>query len=379
MTGPTRPGILCRRPRGLRWCVVLLALAAVLLGGCRDRAQNTSAPSAETRVGVVDLAVVTRAHPDWQELDAVARQVQDVQAQLAQLPTPPAADQADLQRMLDAEAQRLRVELTKELEFLRLDGQRRLETYANEIRSEQEARLEQTRRDLEAQGEQDLMAKHDELRAQLRAAEQAVRDEYRYPLLNLRLRAEVAGLTSEEEAKQMLQQMQALQQEREGRIQAKADEMQQSFAEFQKTAEADINAKLRAAQDAVQLEGQQRLAAREREAQAELTRAAAELEKTFRARLDARRRQIVQMGQIQLQGRQGTYTESLSERSRRLQAELAALQQQRARLEDSILAEVKIEVAAIAQERKLDVVLTRYITNVTGLDITADVVAKLKR
>lgn len=370
--------MLRRWPRGLR-CVGLLALAAVLLGGCRGRAQNTSAPSGETRVGVVDLAVVTRAHPDWRELDAVLRQVQDVQAQLAQLPPPPTATQADLQRMLDAEAQRLRVELAKELEFLRLDGQRRLETYANEIRGEQEARLEQTRKDLEAQGERDLMATHDEMRAQLRAAEQQIRDEYRYPLLNLRLRAEVAGLTSEDEAKQLLQQMQALQQEREGRIQAKADEMQQSFAEFQKTAEADINAELKAAQDALQFEGQQRLAARERETQVELTRAAAELEKTFRSRLDARRRQIMQMGQIQLQGRQGTYTESLSERSRRLQAELAALQQQRARLEDSILAEVKIEVAAIAQQRRLDVVLTRYITNVTGLDITADVVAKLKR
>jgi Skp family chaperone for outer membrane proteins len=56
-----------------------------------------------------------------------------------------------------------------------------------------------------------------------------------------------------------------------------------------------------------------------------------------------------------------------------------ALREKRQRLEDSILAEVKIEVATIAQTRRLDVVLTRYVSNVAGIDITADVVAKLKQ
>jgi Skp family chaperone for outer membrane proteins len=58
---------------------------------------------------------------------------------------------------------------------------------------------------------------------------------------------------------------------------------------------------------------------------------------------------------------------------------MVSLQEQRARMEDSILAEVKIEVAAIAQDRKLDVVLTRLVANVAGIDITTDVIQKLKR
>ena len=58
---------------------------------------------------------------------------------------------------------------------------------------------------------------------------------------------------------------------------------------------------------------------------------------------------------------------------------MVSLQEQRVRLEDGILAEVKIEIAAIAQDRKLDVVLTRFVTNVAGIDITSDVVQKLKR
>ncbi len=106
--------------------------------------------------------------------------------------------------------------------------------------------------------------------------------------------------------------------------------------------------------------------------------AAVDLEKTFQARLERRRAEMILGGQAPLPGRQGTYTRSLIDRSRQLQSELVALREKRQRLEDSILAEVKIEVATIAQIRRLDVVLTRYVSNVTGVDITPDVVAKLK-
>ncbi len=357
----------------------LIALTAVLAGGCRGRAQSPAATAADARVGVVDLQVVTHAHPRWQDLDAVLRQLTDVEAQLAQIPVPPPVPAAEVQRLLDDEAKRLRAELAKELEFLRGDSQRQMETFGDDLRREGEAKLAQLQHDLAAQAEEVLAAKRDELRAQLHEAEQQIRDEYRYPLLNLRLRAEVAGLTTEEEAKQLLQQMQALQQERDARIQAKADELEQAFVDFQKATEVAINAKLKAAQDALQAEGQQQLSARQQTAQVEFTRAAADLEKTFQTQLERRRREIVRTAQAPLPGRQGTYTQGLAERGRRLQTELVALREQRLRLEDSILAEVKIEVAAIAQARKVDVVLTRYVSNVAGIDITADVVAKLKR
>src|SRR5437879_11802965 len=82
----------------------LLVLAVVLAGGCRGRVRSTSAPVAETRVGVVDLQVVTRAHPHWQELNAVVQQVADVQAQLARLPGDPVTHEGDGPRALDVGA-----------------------------------------------------------------------------------------------------------------------------------------------------------------------------------------------------------------------------------------------------------------------------------
>lgn len=358
---------------------LLLVLAAVAAGGCRGRVQSTSAPAAETRVGVVDLQVVTRAHPRWQELDAVVKQLQDVQAQLTLLPAAPAMPEADVRSALDVEARQLQGELDKELAFLKQDSERRLQAFADGLRGEQAAKIDQARQELETQGDREILAKRDELRAQLRGAEQSIRDEYRYPLLNLRLRAEVAGLTSEEEAKQLQTQVQALQDEREQRIAAKADETQKAFVEFQKTKEDEINAKLKVAQEAVQAAAQRRLLVRQQEIQEEMRHAAAGLEETFRARLERRRKELLAAAQAPSPGRGGTYVESLSERSRRLRAELVSLQEQRVRLEDGILAEVKIEVAAIAQDRKLDVVLTRFVANVAGIDITSDVVQKLKR
>src|SRR3989440_11130160 len=111
----------------------LVVLVVVLVGGCRGRVRSTSAPVAETRVGVVDLQVVTRAHPRWQQLDAVVKQLQDVQAQLAVLPPAPAMPEADVRRALDEEARRLQGELDKELAFLKQDGEGRRQGLADEL------------------------------------------------------------------------------------------------------------------------------------------------------------------------------------------------------------------------------------------------------
>ncbi len=357
----------------------LLAMAGVLSAGCQARVQSTSGRLAETRVAVVDLQAVTRAHPRWPELDAILGQLKEVQAQLTQLPPAPQLPEADVQQVLDDEARRLQAELNKELEFLKQDGQRRMAAFIDELRSAHQATLEQTRQKLEAQGDQEIRAKRDELRVQIRSAVQQIRDEYRYPLLNLRLRAEVAGLTSESEAKDLQEQMLALQQEREERIAAKVDEVQQVFTEFKQIKEAEVNAQLRTAQDALQADGQRQLAARQQGLETELRQTAAELDRTYRARLERRHKELLSAIQTPPSGRQATYQESLSERGRRLRAEVVVLQEQRARLEDSMLAEVKIDVATIAQDRKLDVVLTRYVANVASIDITDDVIQKLKR
>src|SRR5713226_6792044 len=55
----------------------LIGLAALLAGGCRARAQNSSTTAADARIGVVDLQVVTRAHPRWTDLDVLLQEEKD--------------------------------------------------------------------------------------------------------------------------------------------------------------------------------------------------------------------------------------------------------------------------------------------------------------
>jgi hypothetical protein len=262
---------------------------------------------------------------------------------------------------------------------MREDLGRQLEAFAASLREQQKARLLALQKQLEEEGKRAIEARHAELDKQLRAAELAIMDEYRYPMLNLRLRAEVAGLSSEQEGREVVRQIQALQQEREERLRARKEETAKALEEFQKATEADLSARFKTAQDALSDEGTQQLTAREQQVQSELKTVAAQREKDFRERLDARRRELIRTAEQQLRGRQGTYLNDLSARARQARAELLALQEQRARLEDSILAEVKIEVATIAQQERLDVVLSRSISNPGGIDITQRVVQKFKR
>lgn len=367
--------------------LLTLALAASLLTGCRGREPAAVAPPpapgpattpAAPRVGVVDLQAVVSAHPRWKELADIRARVARVEGELAVLPPPPPAPQTDIKRILDQEAATMRASFTRDLDAMKEEQRRALEAYAEELRKDQAAKLEAIRRQVEAEAEAAIVAKRDELKAQLRSAEQAIMEEYRYPLLNLRLRAEVAGLRSEEEGQAVLRQLQALQQEREERVRAKAEEIEQAFQEFQKATEADVNARLKAEQDAVNAESQKLIASREQQIQSELRRVVAERERVFQQRLEQRRKELVAAAEAQLRGGQAAYAREVEVRAQRLRAELLTLQQQQLRLEDSILAEVRIEAATVAQAQGLDVVLTRTLARSGVVDITADVVRKLR-
>lgn len=372
--------------RGL-WAVVLAGV--LVTAGCRARQaapsppppspSEATTPPAVTRIGVVDLEAVAHAHPRWRELDALNQKIRQVESEAAVVPQPPPVPGADLRPALDAEAARLKAEFDKEVQAMREDVRRQLEAYAQTLRKEQEAKFQALRDQLDTDGRQAVEAKRGELDKQVKAAELQIMDEYKYPLLNLRLRAEVAGLSSEQEAREVLRQIQALQQERQERIRAKAEEAAKAFEEFQKAKEDEVNAKLKAAQEDLSKAGQEQITARQNEMEAQLKQTVAAREREYRERLDTRRQELIRAAESQLRNRQGTFLRDVSARSRQLQAELSSLQEQRVRLEDSILAEVKIEVATIAQQEKLDVVLTRLVSNVSGINITSKVVQKLKR
>lgn len=373
----------------MRLAVLLAAGAlAATLGGCAGRsAQRVSpssgpaAPPRTTRVGIVDLEAVAHQHPRWKELDALIKRAALKESELAMAPMEPPISQADLDRMLREEAARLRQTFERELNVMREERTRALKAYSDDVTRAQEAKFAAVRKEMEQRAREELDAKRAELQAELRAAEQAISDEYRYPLLNLRLRAEVAGLRSEEEGRQILRQLQALSQEREERIREKNDETERRFQEIQQALEADVNARLATEHAAHLAEGQRLIEARQRALEAELAGEASGRERAFRERMERRRRELIASAEATMAGRQQAQTRDARTRAAQLQAELAALQQQRARLEDAILADVKIEVAAIAQAQQVDVVVTRYVASrgQAVVELTADVIRRIHR
>lgn len=369
--------------------IVLVATVATVIAlaiGCRSRpaaqVSPSSAPSAipaSARIGVVDVQAVAKAHPRWQELDGLNTRVTQAETALALVPPPPPPPQTDVSRALEEEARRLQVSFEGEINALREDRRVTLETYAADVKKSQEAKFTVVRAQMEDEARNAIAAYREELRAQLRAAEAEIMAEYRYPVLNLRLRAEVAGLRSEEEGRQVLRQLQVLQQEREERIRTEGEEIERKFQEHQKAKEAEVNAALKVQQDALTAEGQGMVESKKREFEAEMAREASSKQRQFTEQLEQRRKQLIAAAESQLRGRQAAYIREVDQRTAQLRAQLLALQEQRARLEEAILAEVKIEVATIAQAQQVDMVLTRHVSSRGLIDLTADVIRKIRR
>ena len=365
---------------------VVLGVLAVGIAGCRREAAAPVTPTPVSvepprpaRIAVVDLEQAARAHPRWRELNAIIERIRRTEVDLMAASPPPPLPETDLRKALDEEALRLRNTFTKELDALRDESRRQLDAYAADVRKDLEAKIEASRMELVEETTKTIAAKREELRRQLRAVESEIMEEYRYPMLNLRLRGEVAALSSEAEARAIARQISALQTERDDRIREQQEEAQKAFVEFQKTTEADVNARLKTVQTDLSAQAQEQVQAKERELRASLATLAAQREQEFNTRMEARRKALISGAEAQMRGQQQQLVRDVQARAQRLQAEIRTLQEQRIRLEDSILAEVKIEVATIAQEQQLDVVLTRHIANVTAVDLTDTVVRKLKR
>jgi hypothetical protein len=330
-------------------------------------------------VAVVDLSRVLRAHRRWPEYAALTKRIQSVQFRLSSPPPPPEPPREALQPNLQAEAERLQASLRAELDALRDQLQRGVEAYANDLRAGQEAEFADRNRELNAELTKTLEAKRDELQRELERFELAAMAEYRVPLANLRVKADVVGLANEEEAKRIQAEGERISKERDERIRVKAQALEKQMQEFSQARTEEAEAKLKQFGSALEEDAKGKVAAKEAEARAELEAAVKMREQTFNTSMEGRRKLAVEGVQGQLRAAQERYVKQLEAEGARLQAELQELTAQRFRLEDSMLAEIKIELATIAQERRVDAVVTQAIAHRGVVDVTADLVARLRR
>jgi Skp family chaperone for outer membrane proteins len=366
-----------------------LLIAGMTLTGCRPQGTPAPAPTATpspaaivtpagTRVGVVDLDAIVRAHRRWPELAALLKKIGDVQARLSSPPPPPDAPKVT-EVNLQAEADRLQNAMRMELDAIHAQMTRNLDAYANDLRADQEGKLADRQRQLNAQIQQAVETKRDELQRDFEKFELATMAEYRIPLANIRIKGDVVGVTNEEEAKKLNAEADRIAKERDEKIKARSDELEKALEEFQKAQNASAEEEFTALAKALDDEAKAKLAAKRDEANAQMNAEVQSRQEAIRAAMEARRKMVESGVQDQYRAAQERYMKQVQAEDARLQTELQALMGQRARLEDSMLAEVRIEVASAAQAQRVDVVLTRVVARTDAVDLTPAVIAKLKR
>ncbi|MDR7483526.1 MAG: hypothetical protein QN183_04645 [Armatimonadota bacterium] len=367
-------------------------LAAVALaGGCQRPAAQGPAPRAASptpavaptpaapAVGVVDLQAALRAHRRWPQLEALLKKIEALEVRLATPPLPPPVPLRDVRPELQAEADRLAAGYRAELAAMEEQARQRLDAFAADVKAEQEAKLAEEHRRLNEDLRQVIEAKRDEMQRELDRFEVQTMAEYRIPLLNLRLKGDVVGIANEEEARRIAAEAERLTKERDEKIRARARTLEQQLDAFQKARTAEAEARFKELVAALEEEGRQKIEARQAEMRAELEEAVRERDRLLRQAVEERRRLLVGGTEEQIRVAQEQYAKQLRTEGARLRAELEAVHQERLRLEGTMLAEVKIEVATVAQEQKIDVVLARVVANARAVDLTQAVIARLRR
>jgi len=374
--------------RALSLAALLAAVA--LSAGCRPGGSSapvpTSTPAAEVTpsretIGIIDLQTVLRSHRRWPELEVLLKKTEALQIRLSTpLPPPVMAPQGPaINADLNVEAARLKASLQAELNALEEQAKRRLEAFVVDLRAEQEGRLADQQRTLNTELQKVLDARRDEIQRELEKVELATMAEYRLPLLNLRLKADVVGVTNEEEGKRLSEEADRLLKERDTKIRARAQSFDKSFEEFQKAKTGEAEAQLKAMIASLEEEAATKVAAKQSDARQELEAEVQARESTLRKAITDRQKLLVGGTQEQLRTAQEQYAKQAQAENTKLQAEMRAVSEQRLRLEDSVLAEIKIEVATVAQERRVDVVLMRAIPGANAVDLTRAVIARLRR
>lgn len=382
-----------------------------LVAGCTSRGPvsrppatppgpETSTPSGPRahRFAVVDLTRVTRVHPRWPEVIALERQISGLEAKIAAVvenrPAPTAirldVPRVDLTPEMRAAVERMRPELQQQAEAVKAAARKELDAFVAELRAEQQKKVDAKRAELEAQLVKTVQDKQQTLNKDNQQFQQQTMAEYRLQLLNLKLKIEDVQQSGKGELDKLQAQQTALTKERDDKIAAHEKANQQVVQDFQKAQVEASNAQLKAYQEELTKDGQRRVDERAAQLTAQVHSKLDAMQAEFNRRLrqqqtsivsTAREAQTREVERVKAQAQQQFQQQAQAEvaKVRALQEELRAAQRGRARLYRVILADVRIEAAALAQEKGWDMVLTQAIAAPGTIDVTDELIARIRR
>jgi len=382
------------------------AAAAAALAGCGGMqlpwgrpAAPPAAPAARLpRIVVVDLDRASRAHPRWAEVDALDKRIQDLVGQLsavtasAGVGAPPAVDLTpELRAAAHQESQQLAPEFRRRMDAEAQDaqaaGKRELDAYAAKVRADQQREFDAKRVQIEAAVQKNVQDKAAALQQDSAKFQQQTLEQYRLPLLNLRLKLDAAAPSDKKASEAVSQQLQALTKERDDKMAAHDKANQDALAAYQKEQQDSFTAQLRALGDQLGKQGQQLVDQKAGEISARMhtdlsakqAQLNAELTKRMQADMHARQQAIISGARSQMAVAQSQSLQTLQVRVTSLRAQLSEAQAERVRLLASIMADLRVETVALAQQKGWDVVLTRAIDAPDAPDVTGDLIDRIKK
>jgi hypothetical protein len=379
---------------------LLCAALAVLLAGCGGRAPATrppagASPEASTpaaprppRVAVVDFARAARVHPRWPEVLELDRQIDELQTSLALtskmsvLHGRVEVPRIDLTPEMKSAVERMRPEFQREADAVKAAARQEMDAYVAQLRADQQRQLETKRAAMEAELAKALMDKQQALTKDTSDYQQQVLTEYRLPLLNLRLKLESVQGSTKGEADRLNAQIQVLTKERDDKITAHEKANQQALQEFHKEQLQKSNAELQAFHEQMTKEGQRLVDERAAQLTARVRAQIEARQAEFNQRLKGQEQAIVAAArETQARGVVQAQTQVQSDvtKIRALQQQLQAVQRERARLFGVIFADLRVEAAALAQEKGWEVVLTQAIAAPGVVDATDELIARIRR
>ncbi|HEV2359384.1 MAG TPA: hypothetical protein VGZ23_17480, partial [bacterium] len=301
----------------------------------------------------------------------------------------------DLSPQLRAAAQRESTQLTPEFRRrmaadasgAEAAARRELDAYAAKVRSDQQVQFDAQQTQIQAAIQKAVLDKSQALQQDDAQFQQQTFEQYRLPLLNLHLKLDAVQPTDKKDADSVAQQIRAMTKERDDKIAAHDKANADALAAFQKQQQDAYTQQIKALQAQLSAQGQDLVNKKAAEISARLntdlsakrTRLTTELNTRMQADLRARQQALIAGARSQMVAAQTRAEGTLQVRVTSLQAQISEARAERVRLMATILADLRVESAALAQAKGWDLVLTRAVDAPDAPDATDDLIARIKK
>ncbi len=335
-------------------------------------------------IGVVDMAVLFESHNLQKKLDNLMEQVNNYQQiwynrqdDLGYMEEEAQKHYANVEEQIQVQMQHIYEGYQEKIEEYVEKLQKELLAVEEDTWKEASVAIQKYTEKLHKETEKAIEDFYEEITVRYGQYKDKVRQKYAHRIFNLRLQLELAFLT-EDEQKRLVEELEELLATEERLLRAKEEELQEELQDFVDKKEAEYVEAGQRYQDEKQEEAEKKLRAKQQELDRKMVEYIGLAEKEMERVMEERQKVLADQAEEMFQIREKEIEKDLADQWDSLQSKLENAYKEIELTEEQILDEIKAIVAEIAREKQIDLVLTDVRVNVSGIDITEAVLAKIK-